>query len=190
MKRCTKCGTEKQFFEFSRSSKTKDGLQYHCKACKLAYQKANPRRSDSVKRYYEANREVCIARSIASQAKKREMYNQKMRDWVAANREKHLERRRNYYARNAASDIERVRRRQNRIKGADNLTKAEKAEIDGLYMFCRLFSGFEVDHIVPLNGKTVSGLHVPKNLQVLPIKENRKKGNKFTESDYAQHGKG
>ncbi len=37
-----------------------------------------------------------------------------------------------------------------------------------------------VDHVIPLRGKLVSGLHVETNLQVIPAVSNLIKGNSFS----------
>jgi hypothetical protein len=39
---------------------------------------------------------------------------------------------------------------------------------------------WHVDHVIPLQGRVVSGLHTPYNLQVVPWLENIQKGNKFS----------
>jgi hypothetical protein len=130
-------------------------------------------------RYYEANRELCDQRVKECQSKNRAYYSAKSAKWANDNRDRHLQARRKYYALNSAKDIARVRRRKGRIKhGEYMMNQAEIAEVQGMYDFCKIFKGYEVDHVIPLNGKTVSGLHVLSNLQILSVSENRRKGNK------------
>ena len=132
-------------------------------------------------RYYEKNKELCDAKVKESQSKKPEYYKQKASAWQKDNKERFLEIKRASYACNSAIEIARVRRRQGKIKhGKLPMNQAELAEVQGMYDFCKIFKGFEVDHVIPLNGKTVSGLHILGNLQVLPINENRSKSNKFS----------
>jgi hypothetical protein len=38
---------------------------------------------------------------------------------------------------------------------------------------------YHVDHILPLQGKIVSGLHIAENLRVIPEFDNLSKGSKF-----------
>ena len=45
---------------------------------------------------------------------------------------------------------------------------------------------YEVDHIVPILGKNVCGLHCHMNMQLLTARENRMKSNDFCEVEYAR----
>lgn len=185
-KTCACCGLQKSVSAFGKNKNHSMGLQNRCRSCRSAAAKDYYRRvKPKVAAKYAAQKtEVLLARS----------------KYYEANREQKLQYLAEYRQKNAAylkvtrtANQWRVTRaqaaRRAKIKHASvPLSLALQAEIDGMYRFCSLFAGFEVDHIVPLSGKTVSGLHAPWNLQVLPEQENRKKKNRFDLTTWPAQG--
>ena len=113
----------------------------------------------------------------------------------AKNSEKIRARRRDEYYRNIeayrAEAILRSREwRRNNPKHHNALTAAHKktvkirtpkwadmSRIVEFYKGCP--DGYHVDHVIPLRGNIVSGLHVVENLQYLPARENISKSNRY-----------
>jgi hypothetical protein len=66
------------------------------------------------------------------------------------------------------------------------LTKEQRAEIEAVYVLCAertRVTGIPhaVDHILPLQGRTVSGLHIAANLQIILASENCSKNNRYVQ---------
>jgi hypothetical protein len=99
-------------------------------------------------------------------------HSQKYADWrreyMGAWHEKNHMAGREYAARRRAATIHRLPR------------WADRAAIKEFYKNCP--PGMVVDHIIPLRGKTVSGLHVLSNLQYLSDHDNAVKYNKLPEA--------
>lgn len=117
--------------------------------------------------------------------------NQKFKDYYQKNHSRELTRRRQYYQKNREIEIAKflkwakenpVNRRFHAAKRRASLKQATPQWIDlkaieEFYKNCP--SSCEIDHIIPLTHPDVQGLHVPWNLQYLPISENRRKSNHF-----------
>jgi 5-methylcytosine-specific restriction endonuclease McrA len=79
-----------------------------------------------------------------------------------------------------------ARRRKHRDATPKWLSRRQKSEIRQLYQIAITMTQttgeqYVVDHIVPLRGDSVCGLHVPWNLRVITQDENLKKSNKLVD---------
>ena len=165
MKICSKCKQEKSFEFFGKHSKNKDGLQYYCKACRIG---------------------VCASSFSKTSGEQRLKRNTSTKEWRELNKEKVQAYTTKYKKVNRAKLTALERKRQ-----VSKLKRTPKwlTESDYLYMQCLYQvaamrtkeSGqkWQVDHIIPLQGRKVSGLHVPSNLRVIPAIENQRKNNLY-----------
>jgi len=125
------------------------------------------------KRYHEANREYLVGQ---------------MRHYREANKEYLAEQVRRYQKANPAKlNAINAKRRAAKLRATPNWLRSEELkQIEDFYkeaQSLKLATGqkYHVDHIVPLQGENVCGLHVPWNLQVIPASENLSKSNKLQE---------
>lgn len=168
MKVCNRCGST--INEFYKCKNRKDGFEAFCKICRnKASQKwrgENPQKmAVYYKRYYLKYIEKIRARK-----------NQKMKEWYSNNKAKK-------YA------YDRLYCIQNRGVRRNAWAKRKAAKLQATPPWVDLFAiraiylsavdrcnktgiKYEVDHIIPLQGKDVCGLHVPWNLQIITAKEN------------------
>lgn len=164
VKHCTKCGEAKPLDQFHRARSRPDGRLAQCKQCVLDRQRMYKAENAERISEYHKNRYVEFRESI-------------------------LARNESWRVENLAKQSARVMRyRQRRRKAAPAwLTPEDERRIVAKYMEARwmtLRTGIrhQVDHIIPLQGKSVSGLHVPWNLRVIPARENAKKFNRLQPS--------
>ena len=157
------------------------------KAYKKAWYEANKERiKEKAKAYYKANPEKKSAQNKAYNEKNKEKRKEYNKAWYKKNKEEHAVRTKawqqaNKDKRNAFD----AKRRASKLQRTPSwLTKEDLAEIEDIYRMAKRRSEVEgiqyhVDHIIPLQGKNISGLHVPSNLQILRATENLSKGNRY-----------
>ena len=138
---------------------------------------------------YTGNKTCCVCGNAgANKVKQRDRtkYIQHAKDWNNRNPERIKE---IHNKRNRANPARRNLLTANYRSAKDNRTPAWLTEVDyeriaNVYKLATLQSKitgttWHVDHIIPLRGKYVSGLHVPSNLQAIPGVDNVRKNNSY-----------
>lgn len=177
-KTCSDCHMDKLLTEYHKHKTSKFKTRPNCKLCRSIQAKidrAKPawreREKATGKKWQEANKEKLILKRRNDYLKNKASFNARSKAWYEANKSSVLIKDRN--------------RKLSKIQRTPKwLTPQDFWAIEQWYTIAKELSiayskQYEVDHIVPLHGQKVSGLHVPWNLQVLSAEENRSKGNKY-----------
>jgi hypothetical protein len=147
-----------------------------------------PCRNGHVDERYVASKTCCACANITAnktKAKDRKKYVLTSSAWARANSNRVAEYQRQQNAKNPARrNLWTANYRSAKDARQPRwLSLVHLLEMESIYTYCSALRNvgldYHVDHIVPLRGKTVSGLHVPWNLQLLPGRENMSKGNSF-----------
>lgn len=114
MKKCSKCGIEKDYIFFGKRKASKDGLSYICKECKSKidkeYSKNNKEDiSERLKDYYLNNKEVIIERSRDYYLNNKEDIGERFKEYYLKNKETIIESSKDYYFENK-EEIKRKRK--------------------------------------------------------------------------------
>lgn len=174
VKLCSDCKSEKPFSAFTKRVASPDSLSHRCRGCNGdSADRWRQRNPGAHVRWYQQNRE---ARSAA------------FREWREANKSRLAD---SYaaWARKNKHIVNSIVARRIAAKLMATPLWADEAAIRSFYRQAAALTEetgvrHEVDHIYPLQGKTVCGLHCEANLQILTKTENLQKGNKMPE-DYA-----
>jgi hypothetical protein len=162
----------------------------------------NPEKQAAInKKYDEKNRDKRSAYAKQYRKDNPEKVQEQNKAWAKANPEKiraygqkavkaWLERNPEYLKEHYKANKERYIAASARRRAAQDsatptwLTAIDKAMIQEMYdvseaRYIQTGIKHHVDHIVPINGKGVAGMHVPWNLQVITAHENLSKGWRF-----------
>jgi hypothetical protein len=161
MKQCTKCSETKPLSEFRPHKDTKDKLTTYCKTCLY----------EQVKDWKVRNKEKLNKIESAYREANRERVRETAKRWRQNNKGK----------KNADTAKRFAAKMQRTPKW---LSKDQKLRIVCYYQVAQMRTeetgySWHVDHIVPMRGEAVCGLHVPWNLQVITAVENMAKNNRL-----------